>query len=296
MYRQEFIAPPGKKISLKQYDPEYTGAFKNKIDAHTKLEEDVRRLGEYQDVLYAQDSHALLIVIQAMDAAGKDSTIKHVMSGVNPQGCTVVSFKAPSVEELSHDFLWRTACALPARGYIGIFNRSHYEEVLVVKVHPGLLEKQHIPPELRTGDFWKNRYEDINCFERYLSRNGIAILKFFLHVSQVEQRRRFLDRLNEPDKHWKFSEQDVAERDCWNDYMKAYEDVFTHTSTEWAPWYIIPADHKWFTRTAVADIIVARLKDLNLHYPVVEKEQRAVLARAKKVLMQERSAGEPKRS
>jgi PPK2 family polyphosphate:nucleotide phosphotransferase len=209
------------------------------------------------------------------------------MSGVNPQGCQVTSFKAPSAEELDHDFLWRAMKALPERGRIGIFNRSYYEEVLVVRVHPEILQGQKLPPENRDKQIWKNRYEDINNFERYLERNGIVVLKFFLNVSKQEQKERFLERINTPKKNWKFSAQDVTERACWSDYMKAYEDVFNHTSTAWAPWYIIPADHKWYTRTAVADVIITKLKSLRLDYPTVSDEHKQGLLKAKEMLENE---------
>ena len=287
MNHQNLIVPPGKKITLKNYDPDFIGKFKLKEDAQKKLEEDVAELAEMQDVLYAQNTYALLIIVQAMDAAGKDGVIKHVMSGVNPQGCQVTSFKAPSAEELDHDFLWRAEKALPERGRIGIFNRSYYEEVLVVRVHPEILERQKLPPEKMDKQIWKNRYEDINNFERYLVRNGIVVLKFFLNVSKKEQKERFLERINTPRKNWKFSAQDVTERGCWSDYMKAYEDVFNHTSTEWAPWYIIPADHKWYTRAAVADVINAKLKSLKLRYPSVSDEHKQELMKAKEMLENE---------
>lgn len=292
MYQDKLIVPPDKKIKLKDYDPAYTGHFKEESEAAQKLEGDVQKLSDYQDILYAQDRYALLIVFQAMDAAGKDSTIKHVMSGVNPQGCQVCSFKAPSAEELDHDYLWRIAKALPERGRIGIFNRSHYEEVLVTRVHPELLEAQKLPSEVRNdSDIWKQRYQEINNFERHLSRNGTVILKFFLNVSKKEQKRRFLARIERPEKNWKFSAADAKERACWDKYMEAYEDAFNHTSTEWAPWYIIPADHKWFTRTAVADIIVHTLKHLDLKYPVLSAEHLRGLQESKRLLEAEDTNG-----
>ena len=287
MNHNHFIVPPDKKIRLADYDPGFTAEFANKEDALTQLREDVLRLAEYQDVLYAQDTYALLIIFQAMDAAGKDGAIKHVMSGVDPQGCQVFSFKAPSSEELDHDYLWRNMRALPERGRIGIFNRSYYEEVLVVRVHPEILNAQRLPPEAKEKNIWKKRFEEINDFEHYLVRNGIVVLKFFLHVSKEEQKRRFLKRITTPEKNWKFSVGDVKERAFWDDYMKAYEDVFNHTSTSWAPWHIIPADHKWFTRAAVADIIVAKLKSLNLKYPVVTEQHRQELLKAKELLESE---------
>jgi len=284
MDHDHFIVPPGKKINLKDYDPAYTGEFKNEEEASEKLQKDIKRLAKYQDVLYAQDTYALLIVLQAMDAAGKDSTIHHVMSGVNPQGTQVTSFKAPSSEELDHDYLWRHMKALPERGRIGIFNRSHYEEALIVRVHPEILSLQRLPPEAKRDKIWKHRFEDINNFEKYLVRNGIAVLKFFLNVSKKEQKRRFLARIERPEKNWKFSLADVKEREHWKDYMEAYEDVFNHTSTEWAPWYIIPADNKWFTHAAVADVIIEKLKSLKLSYPVVDETHRQNLLKAKELL------------
>ena len=287
MNHDHFLVQPGKKISLKDYDPDYTGEFENKEQAETKLREDVLRLAGYQDVLYAQNTYSLLIIFQAMDASGKDSTIKHVMSGVDPQGCQVFSFKAPSAEELDHDYLWRSTKSLPERGRIGIFNRSYYEEVLVVRVHPAILNSQQLPPESKTENIWQRRFEEINHFERYLTRNGIVVLKFFLHVSKEKQRDRFLKRINTPEKNWKFSLNDVKERSFWNDYMAAYEDAFNHTNTEEAPWYIIPADNKWFMRAAVADVIITKLASLNLTYPTVSEEHRQNLLKAKAILEQE---------
>jgi PPK2 family polyphosphate:nucleotide phosphotransferase len=289
MNHDHFLVPPGKRIQLKDYDPDYTGKFENKEQAETKLREDVLRLAKYQDVLYAQNTYALLIIFQAMDASGKDSTIKHVMSGVDPQGCQVFSFKAPSAEELDHDYLWRSAKSLPERGRIGIFNRSYYEEVLVVRVHPEILNAQQLPSEAKHENIWQHRFEEINGFERYLKRNGIAVLKFFLNVSREEQRKRFLKRINTPEKNWKFSLTDVKERAHWDDYMAAYEDMFSHTSTEDAPWYIIPADKKWFMRAAVADVIISKLESLNLHYPTISEEHRQNLLKAKELLEQEES-------
>ena len=287
MNHDHFLVPPGKKIQLKDYDPDYTGEFESKEQAETKLREDVLRLASYQDVLYAQNTYSLLIIFQAMDASGKDSTIKHVMSGVDPQGCQVFSFKSPSAEELDHDYLWRSAKSLPERGRIGIFNRSYYEEVLVVRVHPEILRSQQLPPEAKNETIWQKRFEEINNFERYLTRNGIVILKFFLNVSKEKQRDRFLKRINTPEKNWKFSLNDVKERKHWNDYMAAYEDAFNHTSTAEAPWYIIPADNKWFMRTAVADVIITKLASLNLSYPTVSEEHRQNLLKAKEILEQE---------
>lgn len=288
MNHDAFIVKPGSKVSLsKQYDPGFTGNYQQKTDAEGKLEADIQRLAYYQDVLYAQNTYALLIIFQAMDAAGKDSTIKHVMSGVNPQGCQVFSFKSPSAEELDHDYLWRSMRALPERGRIGIFNRSYYEEVLVVRVHPEILKKQQLPQFPQGNHIWKQRFEEINNFEKYLVNNGIIILKFFLNVSKSEQKKRFLARIESPEKNWKFSANDVRERAFWDDYMSAYEDVFQNTSTEWAPWYIVAADHKWFTRLTVADIICTKLKELNLKYPTLSEEYQQQLLQAKQVLESE---------
>jgi PPK2 family polyphosphate:nucleotide phosphotransferase len=280
------LTEPGKKIKLKNFDPGFTGKLK-KSEAQDWLQFGIEELARLQDVLYAQNIYALLIVFQAMDAAGKDSTIKHVMSGINPQGCQVFSFKQPSTEELDHDYLWRSFKALPERGRIGIFNRSYYEEVLVVRVHPELLAKQQLPPSARGKGVWKQRFEDINNFEKYLVNNGILVLKFFLNVSKQEQKERFLERINRPEKNWKFSVSDAREREFWNDYQKAYEDMFTHTSTPWAPWHIIPADHKWFTRLAVAYFIYQKLQSLDLAYPEVGDDHRQQLEKARGVLESE---------
>jgi PPK2 family polyphosphate:nucleotide phosphotransferase len=235
-------------------------------------------------MLYAQDRWAVLLIFQAMDAAGKDSTIEHVMSGVNPMGCQVYSFKAPSAEELDHDFMWRTTCRLPERGRIGIFNRSYYEETLVVRVHPEFLGAQKVPRELVTKDIWRERYEDIRNFERYLTRNGIVIRKFFLHVSRKEQKRRFLERLQNPEKNWKFSAADMKEREYWNDYMKAYEDTIRNTAVKHAPWYVVPADNKWFTRIVVAAAVIETLASLDLEYPRMSEEKQKELVRVERAL------------
>jgi PPK2 family polyphosphate:nucleotide phosphotransferase len=275
---------PGTRVRLGDYDSADTGRFRSKDDAAKKLASDIERLAALQDVLYAQGSTALLLIFQAMDAAGKDGVIKHVMSGVNPQGCQVYSFKTPSAEELSHDFLWRTTKSLPEKGRIGIFNRSYYEEVLVVRVHPELLRHQKLADAQGRHSIWEQRFEDINAMERHLARNGTVILKFFLHVSSREQKRRFLDRIDTPAKNWKFSGADVKERMHWKEYMQAYEDALSHTSTAWAPWYIIPADHKWYTRVAVADVIVSTLDSLNLKYPALDREHRKGLMEAKAFL------------
>jgi PPK2 family polyphosphate:nucleotide phosphotransferase len=284
MYHEEFIVPAGKKIRLADYDSAYTHHFTDESEANEKLQEDIKRLTRYQDVLFAQHCYSVLIVFQAMDAAGKDGTIKHVMSGLNPQGCQVYSFKAPSSEELSHDYLWRCVTRLPERGKIGVFNRSYYEEVIVVRVHREVLERENLPPEIVDDKIWKRRFKEINNLEEHLSENGTLILKFFLNVSKKEQGRRLLDRLEKPEKNWKYSANDVKERAFWGDYMDAYEGVFNHTSSEAAPWYIIPADHKWFTRIAVADIIVDRIKRLDLKYPTVGASQLAEIEAAKKIL------------
>jgi PPK2 family polyphosphate:nucleotide phosphotransferase len=280
------IVPPGKKIDLKDYDPATTGQFENKESAQIKLAAGISQLATYQNILYAQNKLAVLIIFQAMDAAGKDSTIKHVMSGVNPQGCQVYSFQAPSIEELDHDYLWRIHKCLPERGRIGIFNRSYYEETLIVRVHPELLKVQSLP-QVDLQHLWHQRFQEINDFERYLTNNGTVIIKFFLHVSKSEQKKRFLERINAPEKQWKFSADDLKERAYWDDYQAAYTDVFNHTSTEAAPWYIIPADRKWFTRLAVADIICSRLQQLNLAYPQITTAQKDQLLAAKKILEQE---------
>jgi PPK2 family polyphosphate:nucleotide phosphotransferase len=275
----------GKNFSLADYEPADTWKLKSKEHAQEWLEKGVARLSELQGLLYADHRWALLLIFQAMDAAGKDSTIKHVMSGVNPQGCQVFSFKAPSDEELSHDYLWRSTKCLPERGRIGIFNRSYYEEVLIVRVHPELLGRQKLPQALITKDIWRQRFQDIHAFERYLTRNGIIILKFFLHVSKKEQRERLLARLEEPEKNWKFSTTDLQERKRWDDYMAAYTDLIRHTATEHAPWYVVPADHKWFTRLVVAEAIVDTLERLNLHYPEVEEARRKELANLRRRLL-----------
>jgi PPK2 family polyphosphate:nucleotide phosphotransferase len=245
----------------------------------------VEALAKLQDILYAQDRWAVLLIFQAMDAAGKDGAIKHVMSGVNPQGCEVTAFKAPSAEELDHDYLWRCMRVLPNRGHIGIFNRSYYEETLVVRVHPDLLARQKLPPKLVKKNIWKQRFQDIRAFERYLTRNGIILRKFFLHVSKKEQKKRFLERIENPDKNWKFSAADAREREHWNDYMKAYEDTIRNTATADAPWYVVPADNKWFTRVVVAAAIIDALASLHLEYPRVGPRQLKELAAARRALL-----------
>jgi PPK2 family polyphosphate:nucleotide phosphotransferase len=274
--------PPGKKIDLKKdYDPGFTGKWTNKEEAKEILAEGIQLLAEMQDKLYSQDQHALLMILQALDAAGKDSTIKHVMSGVNPQGIDVHSFKEPSGEELDHDYLWRNFKALPARGHIGIFNRSYYEEVLVVRMHPEILAGQKLPPALKDKHIWSRRFEEINNFEKYLVDNGIIVVKFFLYVSKEAQKERFLERALMPEKNWKFSAVDMKERALWDDYIAIYEDTLNHTSTKWAPWYIVPADHDWFTRLAVAAVLYNTMKNLNLVYPTVSDQQKQALLVAK---------------
>lgn len=273
---KDLIAMPGKKHSVSDFDSSSTDEI-TKQEAKEQLTKDVEKLAELQSMLYAQDRYSILVIFQAMDAAGKDGTIKHVMSGINPQGCQVYSFKQPSAEELDHDYLWRINRSLPERGRIGIFNRSHYEDVLIAKVHPEIVLSAKLP-DIKTvedidADFWKRRYRQINDFERYLTENGTVILKFFLNVSKAEQKKRFAERLNDPAKNWKFSSADIKERRFWDEYMKAYADVLTETSTEIAPWYVIPADNKWFMRYAVGRIICERMKELDLHYPRLSNEE-----------------------
>jgi len=284
-----YVVVSGKKFRLKDHDPADTHHLnsEDKPEAKKLVAEGVKMLDELQEVLYAQSSWGLLLIFQAMDAAGKDGTIKHVMSGVNPQGVDVFSFKSPSSEEVSHDFLWRTNRCLPPRGKIGIFNRSYYEEVLVVRVHPELLEKQRIPEELRGEHFWRHRCEDINAFELYLTRNGIAIRKFFLNVSKIEQKRRFLERLEDPGKRWKFSAADVRERKCWDDYQTAYEKMIRNTASQYAPWVVVPADNKWFTRLVVVATIVDALASFDLKYPQLSKAGLTELVAARKQLQRE---------
>jgi len=275
----------GKKFHLKKCDPADTGKFKSKAQAQEMLADGVDRLAGLQEKLYAQDNWSLLLIFQAMDAAGKDSTIKHVMSGVNPQGCEVTSFKAPTSDELDHGYLWRCHKQMPERGRIGIFNRSYYEEVLVVRVHPEILAKQKLPARLVTKNIWRERFEDIAALERYACRNGTVIRKFFLNVSPQEQKKRFLARLDEPEKNWKFAAADLAEREHWTDYMNAYEETIRHTATDHAPWFVVPADHKWFTRLVVASVVVDTLKSLNLEFPKVDAVHRKELAAARARLL-----------
>jgi len=287
-YAKEFRIADGKQFRLKDYDPAETLELKSKEHAHEILENGIARLTDLQEKLFAQDRWAVLMVLQAMDAAGKDSTIKHVMSGLNPQGCSVSSFKEPSAEDQDHDFLWRAARVLPARGRIGIFNRSYYEEVLVVRVHQNILARERLPKDLVSDKIWQQRFEDIRAFERYLDRNGILVVKFFLNVSRKEQKKRFLERLDEPEKNWKFSVSDALERKYWDKYMNAYEEMIQNTSTECAPWYVVPADHKWFTRIVVAEALIHALDKLNLSFPQVGKEKRKELKKARAVLLHEK--------
>jgi PPK2 family polyphosphate:nucleotide phosphotransferase len=280
-----YIVRDGKNFRLKDIDPGDTGGFKtDKAAAEGILKEGVERLCDLQEKLYAQDRWGVLLVFQAMDAAGKDGAIKHVMSGINPQGCQVYSFKQPSSQDLDHDFLWRNLVCLPERGRIGIFNRSYYEEVLVVRVHPELLSKQQIPSELVTKHIWKERYEDINALERYLGRNGYVIRKFFLHLSKKEQAKRFEKRLDEPEKQWKFSLGDLHERERWKDYMDAYEDTIRHTATPHAPWVVVPANKKWFARWVVAATVIDALDELKLAYPKVTPAKRVELQKGRRLL------------
>jgi PPK2 family polyphosphate:nucleotide phosphotransferase len=287
--------PPRKKFRLRERDPGWMGtpelralgADEIKRRAAKFLRANVEELAEAQELLWASDTYSVLVVLQAMDAAGKDGTIKHVMSGVNPQGCQVVGFKQPSSEDLDHNFLWRYSKALPERGRIGIFNRSYYEEVLVVRMHPEVLDRQKLPPGKRGKAFWRERYEDINAFERHLVRNGTVIVKLFLHLSKGEQKRRFLERLENPAKHWKFSMADLAERAYWDGYMEAFEDTIRATSTPWAPWYVIPADHKFVARALVASVLSTTIQSLRLEYPKLSAEQNRALADAKRTLARE---------
>lgn len=283
---------PDKKFRLKDHDPAWAGnpnkpKSERKEFAEKELSQDIDALSSAQELLYASDSWSILVILQAMDAAGKDGTIKHVMSGVNPQGCQVYSFKQPTHEELDHNFLWRCMTRLPERGKIGIFNRSYYEEVLVVKVHPEYINNQRIPNVKVDKDFWNARYEDINNFEQHLSRNGTKILKFFLNISKEEQRQRFLDRINKPNKNWKLSPSDVAERAHWDKYMDAFEECINATSTKWAPWYVIPADHKWVSRALVARVLVETINSLGLKFPEVSPAGKQAIAESKKQLESE---------
>jgi PPK2 family polyphosphate:nucleotide phosphotransferase len=278
----------GKKFRLKDFDPADAGGIKSKKTAEGMLEQSSLMLAEMQERLYAQDVWALLLIFQGMDAAGKDGAIKHVMSGINPQGCDVHAFKAPTSEELNHDFMWRAHKVMPDRGKIGIFNRSYYEEVLVVRVHPQLLEAEKLPEELITKHIWEDRYEDINAFEKFLTRNGVVIRKFFLHVSKEEQKKRFLERLEDSKKNWKFSMDDIKEREFWDDYQEAYEEMVQSTATKRAPWYVIPADNKWYGRLVIASAIIDALNGLDLKFPDVDKEKRKELEAIRDALLREK--------
>ncbi len=283
---------PGSKVTLPQdYDPTSKAGWLKKKEGEEHLRLSVQLLAEYQDRLAAQDTYGVLVVLQALDAAGKDGTIRHVMSGLNPQGVAVHSFKAPSAEEPGHDFLWRCAVRLPARGKIGIFNRSHYEEVLVVRVHPDMLEAQRLPPRAKGGHLWERRYREINDWERYLVDNGFRIVKLFLNLSREEQRRRFLKRIDLPEKNWKFSASDVNERTHWDDYQRAYSEILTHTSTDWAPWHVIPADHKWFARLAAGAVIAYTMIDIDPKYPLVDPKAKRALRQARAQLEAEAPVG-----
>lgn len=286
---EPFRITDGKKFRLKDHDPDSTAGLKDKDAARGLLEDGVTMLSQLQEKLYAQDRWGVLLLFQGMDAAGKDGVIKHVMSGVNPQGCDVWSFKTPSSEELDHDYMWRSHKATPERGKIGIFNRSYYEEVLVVRVHPEVLELQKLPASAKGKDLWEHRYEDINAFERYLSRNGVVVLKFFLHLSKKEQKKRFLERLEDSKKNWKFSMADVQERGFWKQYQNAYEEMVQNTATERAPWYVVPADNKWFTRLVVAFAIITALNKLDLSFPDVQKAKKKELEKIKESLLHEKN-------
>lgn len=295
-FSSSYRVTKGKNFRLDKVDPGDTGrlAKDDKPRAKEALKDGIDALSDLQEMLYAQDRYSILLIFQAMDAAGKDGAIKHVMSGVNPQGCQVASFKKPSSEDLDHDYLWRCLKRLPERGRIGIFNRSYYEETLVVRVHPRILENQKLPPEFVTENIWEERFEDIRNVEKYLSRNGVIIRKFFLHLSKEEQLKRFLSRLDEPEKNWKFSEADAHERNYWDDYQDAYEDMIRNTATEEAPWYVVPADNKWFTRIVVAAAIIDTLHSLDLHFPMVSDERRKELAQAREELLANATADERK--
>lgn len=289
MNKKDFTVKPGTKVSLKNISTFDTGSFKSKKDAKEILKKNIKKMYKLQNTLYAYDRYSLLIIFQAMDAAGKDGTIKHVMSGLNPQGTQVFSFKQPSAEELDHDYLWRIHNNVPERGRIGIFNRSHYEEVLIVRVHD-LIRNQKIPQELITDNIWKTRYREINDFEKLLFENGTIIIKFFLHVSKDEQKKRFLKRIDTPEKNWKFSESDVKERNFWDNYQEAYSEAISATSSKHAPWFIIPADHKWFMRYAVSQVIVETLEGIDMSYPVLSKKQQEDLKKYKELLLNEQKS------
>ncbi|MBC8144658.1 MAG: polyphosphate kinase 2 family protein [bacterium] len=287
MKTDRFLIKPDSKFRLKDYDPGDTDGLKDKEEGKAALSKHIKTLVDYQDKLYAQDTHAILIIVQAMDTSGKDGVIRSVMSGLSPIGTHVYAFKSPSSEELSHDFLWRCTKVLPERGSIAVFNRSYYEDVLIVRVHPELLDAQKLPEEAKTKNIWKDRFEQINDYERNLVSNGTIVLKFFLYLSKEEQRQRLLARIETPEKNWKFSLDDIKERACWDEYMKAFEDALDNTSTKHAPWYIIPADHKWYTRASVAAVIAQTLESLDPKYPTVDDEQKAKLLEAKESLENE---------
>jgi PPK2 family polyphosphate:nucleotide phosphotransferase len=284
---KKLAVPPGRRVRLRKYDPTWTGSLKDEDKGRTLLQQGVKRLSKQQALLYAQDTYSVLVVFQAMDAAGKDGAIRHVLSGVNPQGCQVFSFKAPSAEERDHTYLWRSMKALPERGRIGIHNRSYYEEVLVARVHKEILASQQLPESLKGGGVWKRRFREICEFEEYLVDNGTVVIKFFLNVSKDEQRRRFLSRIDEEDKNWKFSLADAKERAFWDDYMKAYEDMLEHTSSSHAPWYVVPADNKWFTRLAVASVLTSRIAELELEFPRITDAKKKELQEVRRMLMAE---------
>ena len=288
MNHSHYLVSPGGKFHLSECRPDAHESFKDKDEAAEKLAEDIESMRKLQDVFYAADTYSLLIIFQAMDAAGKDGAIKHVMSGLNPQGCQVASFKAPTSTELDHDYLWRSSMALPERGRIGIFNRSYYEEVLVVRVHPAILDAQKLPDKLKGDAIWKRRYEEINNYERYLTNNGTRIVKFFLNVSKEEQKRRFFARIDDPAKNWKLSPADVKERGYWDDYQHAYEEMLRATSTAEAPWYVVPADRKWYSRAVIADVIVKTLESLHLAYPTPNAGQLAAIQESRTVLENEK--------
>ncbi|MFZ0465470.1 MAG: polyphosphate kinase 2 family protein [Candidatus Acidiferrales bacterium] len=287
-FAKYFRVTDGSRFRLKDFASSETLGLDSKLRAQEALDRGIARLNDLHEKLLAQDQWALLLIFQGMDGAGKDSTIKHVMSGVNPEGCHVYHFGVPSEEELNHDFLWRVCQRLPARGNIAIFSRSYYEEVLVVRVHPNLLKKEKLNPSLITPKIWEERFEDLSAFERYLGRNGIVVRKFFLNLSKEEQKRRFLARLDEPEKHWKFSMDDVNDRECWADYMRAYEEIIQKTSTPHAPWYVVPADHKWFARLVVAEAIVNTLEELNLSFPKLDAKKREEFKGARALLDREK--------
>jgi PPK2 family polyphosphate:nucleotide phosphotransferase len=287
MNTDRFRAPSGKRVSLDKYDPADSAPFRERGETEGLLEKHIGQICSLQERLYAENQWSLLLIFQAPDGAGKDSTIARVLSGLNPQGANAKAFKTPSSEELSHDYLWRCYKALPERGKIGIFNRSHYEEVLILKVQPELLASERIPPPLLTKRVWKERYEDINAMERHLARNGTMIRKFYLNVSKAEQKKRFLERIEDPSKNWKFASEDIEKRKQWKAYRKAYEDMLSETSTPWAPWYVIPADRKWFTRLAVAQIVREALEEINPKFPELSARQRAELQKAKQALLKE---------